>query len=158
MAGSTSEVTLSALVAQDDSASMLDAVNLARTMSLRQIRMELDYDFLQSHSDEAAHFFSNWLPHLDSFEGMAVANWIGMQYVLSMVHVDHSYYLGARLIMKALGEVTHATAESLEGFRIFTEGPDAEVADLVADRFDRLAATMRAVHDEIDDVLESLPQ
>jgi hypothetical protein len=88
---------------------------------------------------------------------MAAAEWVGTQYVLSMVHVDHSYGVGARIAVEALAEVTRATAESLEAFRVFTQGPDAELAESMADRFDRLAATVRTVHDEIDAVLSSLP-
>jgi hypothetical protein len=79
-----------------------------------------------------------------------------------MVHVDHAYGTGARMVMEATAEVVRATAESLEQFRAFTQGPnsspDAEVAEAVADRFDGLAATLRTVHDEIVEELELLPR
>ena len=126
-------------------------------MSIRQIRDELDDDFLDAHADEATHFFGSWLPNLQGFERMAAADWVGTQYVLSMVHVDHAYGMGARIAVEGLAEVTRATAEALEAFRVFTDGPDAEVPESVADRFDRLAATVRTVHDEVEAVLTSLP-
>jgi hypothetical protein len=137
---------------------VLDAVELAATMSVSQVREQLDHDFLDAHADEATRFFDSWLSRLQGFERMAAADWVGTQYVLSMVHIDHSYDVGARIAVEGLVEATRATAQSLEAFRVFTEGPDAELAAALADRFDVLAATVRTVQDEITGVLETLPQ
>lgn len=158
MAGSTDRrVVLRNLVAQDDAAAALDAVDLALTMSISQVREQLDYDFLDEHADEASQFFGRWLPCLHGYERMAAADWVGTQYVLSMVHLDHAYGSGARTTVEALADVTAATADSLEAFRIFTQGPDAQVAESVADRLDRLAGAVRSVQAELADVLAALP-
>lgn len=158
MAGSTSGPgALRELVAQGDAAALSDAVDLAMTMSVAQVREQLDYDFLDEHAAEAGSFFDRWLSRLHGFERMAAAEWVGTQYVLSMVHLDQAYGSGARIVVGALAEVTAATADSLEAFRIFTQGPDAQVAEPVADRFDRLARVVRSVHDELAEVLAGLP-
>lgn len=159
MAGSTRRTAaLRELIAKGDRASTLDAVDLAVTMSVGSVREQLDYDFLDGHADEASRFFAGWLARLQGFERMAAADWAGVQYVLSIVHLDHAYGVGARIVMEALVEATRATAESLEAFRAFTQGPDAEVAELVAGRLDGLAAVLRTVHDDIRSELTLLPQ
>lgn len=158
MAGSASgPPALRDLVARGDAASVLDAVQLALTMSVSQVRAQLDYDFLDEHADEASRFFDQWLPGLPGYERMAAADWVGAQHVLSMVHLDHAYGSGARTTVEALVEVTGATADSLEAFRLFTEGPDAQVPGSVADRLGRLAGAVRGVRDELADVLAGLP-
>jgi hypothetical protein len=159
MAGSTSNpAALRELIAQGDAAATLDAVNLALTMSVARVQEHLDYDFLDGHAEQATRFFANWLARLQGFERMAAAVWVGPQYALSMVHLEHAYGLGARILMDALSEVTRATADCLEDFRLFTSGPDAEVSEQVADRLDRHAATVRAVQGELAAELELLPQ
>ncbi|MGF1663465.1 MAG: hypothetical protein ACFCVG_13540 [Kineosporiaceae bacterium] len=64
--------------------------------------------------------------------------------VTSLVHVDHAYGVGARLSLEAVAPAVLATADSLEEFRAFTDGPDAEVEPAVADRLGSVAATLRA--------------
>lgn len=149
------------LVARGDHASLLDARDLALTMSVSAVRGELDYDLLDEHAESASRFFRLWLDHLawggSGFEQMAVADWVGAEHGLSMVHVDRAYGIGAAVTVDALARVSAQLADTLTAFRFFTDGPDAEVDAAVADRFGRLAGTLAAVHAEIAEEAARLP-
>ncbi len=153
--------SLRELVARGDHASLLDARDLALTMSVSAVRGELDYDLLDEHAESASRFFRLWLDHLawggSGFEQMAVADWVGAEHGLSMVHVDRAYGIGAALTVDALARVTAQLADTLTAFRFFTDGPDAEVDSAVADRFDRLAGTLALVHAEIAEEAAQMP-
>jgi hypothetical protein len=158
----TDPTALRGLVARGDSASVLDACTLASTMPVTAVRQQLHYDFLAENAEAASRFFGAWLPRLPAYERMAAADWVGSQYVLSMAHLDHAYGTGARVVAEALAAVTAETAQSLEQFRVFTQGPgaspDAEVEEAVGERFSRLAGTLQAVHAELVAEVAALPR
>ena len=158
MVGSTSgSAPLRQFLAQGDPASLQNAVDLALTMSVAAVRGQLDDDFLDAHAEGATSFFESWLARLPAFERMAAAAWAGPQHVLSLVHVDQAYGRGARLVLEALTGLAGEAAQFLED-RVFTEGPDAAVAEAVADRLDGVAAVLRTARDELADELALLPR
>ena len=145
-------------MAAGDVLSLLDARDLASQLSLRAVEEQLDYDFLDEHAEAASRFFELWLPTLRPFEQMQAADWASTQYVLAMVHIEHSYGLGARVMLEGFTTATAELAEALVGFRDLTRGPDAEVGEEVGTRLVELAATVSGIHAELAGILEQLPE
>ena len=136
---------LRALVAAGDAVSRYDALALAAGLSVSAVREQLDYAFLDDHAESGSAFFQAWLPRLEPFERMQAASWASSEYLLSMVHLEHAYGIGARLQLEAMTAAAGALAESLEGFEVFADGPDAEISKSVAARLELLAQTVRGV-------------
>jgi hypothetical protein len=155
--GGSVTTDLRTLVAAGDPAALHDALALAGTMSVPAIREQLDESFLDAHAEEASRFVRAWLPRLDPFERMAAAEWVTSQYLLSMVHLDGSYGIGARLQLDALTAAADALADALSSFGAFTDGPDAEVGNHVAATLQQLADTVRGVAGRLSAEVSNLP-
>nr|WP_297426163.1 hypothetical protein [uncultured Actinotalea sp.] len=148
---------LRALIAQGDHASLLDAVDVALERSVQAVRRELDYAFLDAHAEEATAFFRLWLARSSAFERMAVATWVSGELLTSMVHVGHAYGIAARVCLEALEGAARATAEALDEFQVFADGPDAEIDEATAGRVAALASRVRDVRDGVAVELANLP-
>jgi hypothetical protein len=146
------------LVASGDPVSLHDALTLAVGLSVTAVREQLDYDFLEAHAGAASKFLRAWLPRLAPFERMQAAEWVTSQYLLSMVHLDHAYGIGARLQLEALNAATASLATALDGFWAFAHGPDAEVGENVAATLRQLSETVRDVAVKLSSEVDRLPR
>ena len=149
---------LRTLVAAGDAASLHDALTLAAGLSVTAVREQLDDTFLENHAAPASTFLRAWLLRLAPFERMQATDWVTTEYLLSMVHLDHSYGIGARLQLEASTAAARALAEILGDFWAFTDGPDAEVDKSVAATLQQLADTVRSVSDQLAEKLKELPE
>ncbi|MGI5189547.1 hypothetical protein ACQEVI_15525 [Promicromonospora sp. CA-289599] len=146
MAGSSSvHVQLRELVTAG-AQTQADALRAASSLPLRDVLEALDEDFLDEHGDAGSRFLRAWLGQLGPFEQMEVAGQVADLHLLSLVDIEHSYGIAARIILESLERVTAAMADKLTGLRVFTEGPDAEVAPELADRLEALAPVLRDVN------------
>ncbi|MDI6100709.1 hypothetical protein QLQ12_19040 [Actinoplanes sp. NEAU-A12] len=148
---------LRALVAAGDPVSRHDALALAAGMSVKAVHEQLDETFLDNHAESASAFFQAWLPRLEPFERMQATDWVTTEYLLSMVHVEHSYGIAARLQLEAVTAAAGALAETLDDFGAFADGPDAEISKSVPDRLEQLAQTVRGVAAKLATEVDALP-
>lgn len=137
---------LRGLIAAGDPRSIAEAACVATAMSVSAVASELDYEFLDAYARESSAFFQAWLPQMSPFEQMAAAQWIGGEYLQSMVHLEDARGSAARLTLAAMEAATAQLAHELEDFWPFTDGPDTEVPVAVADQLKDLASTVREVH------------
>jgi hypothetical protein len=129
--------------------SQADALRVAATLRLRDVLKALDWDFLHEHGEVGSQFMQAWLAQLGPFEQMEAAAEAAEQHLLSLVHIEHSYGVGARILLTGLERVTEATADTLSGLRAFTDGPDAETSAELAEQLEALAPALREVHRSI---------
>jgi hypothetical protein len=149
MAGSNSDYAeLRGLVVEGDHA-QADALRAASALAPGHVLEALDEDFLDQHGEAGSRFLRVWLAQLGPFEQMQVAGQVADQHLLSLVDIEHSYGIGAQIILEGLERVTAATADMLTGLRAFTEGPDAETSPDLADRLEALAPALREVQRSI---------
>ena len=154
--GGTEVTDLRALVAAGYPA-LHEALVLAGTMSVSAVEQQLDHDFLMNYAEDASRFLRVWLPRLGPFERMQAAEWVTTQYVLSMVHIDHAYGIGARLQLEALAAAAERLADALDSFGVFTDGPDAEVDVSVTTTLHGLATTVYEVSTRLSTEVAALP-
>ena len=154
--GGTQVTDLRALVAAGDPA-LQEALDLAGTMSVSAVEQQLDWDFRVNYAEDASRFLRAWLPRLRPFERMQAAEWVTSEYILSMVHLDHAYGIGARLQLEALAAAAERLADALDSFGAFTDGPDAEVDLRVTTTLHGLAATVYEVSARLSTEVAALP-
>lgn len=114
------------------------------------VEEQLDYDSMDEHAESVSEFFTRWLPALPPLERLQAAEWVSSQYVLALVHLENSYGIGARLLLEAQQAATRQLAASFRDFWAFTDGPDAEVDPVVADRLARYADELDQMSFEAD--------
>ncbi|RXR25288.1 hypothetical protein EQW78_13635 [Oerskovia turbata] len=144
------------LVAAGDEASRADALHGARSLTFSDVSELLDYDFLDEHSEQVSQFLQEWLRQLPVYQRAEAADWVASQYLLGLVHLEHSWGTAARLLLEVYTAVAEQLATDLEGFRPLTEGPDAEAPTGVADRLDGLAATLHGVRESLLSEIDAL--
>jgi hypothetical protein len=103
------------------------------------VEHQLDYDTLSDNAENASEFFHRWLPALPPLERLQAAGWATGQFLLPMVHLDHSYPTGAALSIEAIAAATTELASAMRDFWAFTDGPDAETPATVAQQLARYA-------------------
>lgn len=133
--------TVSSVSFLDDviSADYEAAVAHALEHRVQWVDNQLTYDFLNEHAEHVSLFIQQWLPALPPLERLEAAEWASAQYVLALVHLEHSYGIGARLLLEAQQAATRQLAASFRDFEAMTDGPDAEVPASVARRLDHYA-------------------
>jgi hypothetical protein len=119
-----------------------DAVVLAVRHPVRWVAEQMSYDDVDEAAEQVSAFIERWLPELPPLERLEAANWATEQYVTAMVHVEHAYGIAARLLLEAQQGAAAALADSLRGFWILTDGPDAEISTAVAERLRAQAETL----------------
>jgi hypothetical protein len=149
---------LRALVAAGDPVSRHDALALAAKLSVSAVREQLDETFLDNHAESASAFFQAWLPRLEPFERMQATDWVTTEYLLSMVHLEHAYGIGARLQLEAITAAAGALADTLNDFGAFADGPDAEISKSVPAGLEQLARTVRDVATKLAIEVDRLPR
>ena len=108
------------------------AVAVALEHRTHWVEEQLDYDSLSDNAEHAAEFFHRWLSALPPLERLQAAEWASSQFLLPLVHLDHSYRTGAELSIEAIAAATAELASVLRDFWAFTDGPDAETPVTVA--------------------------
>jgi len=111
-----------------------EAVALALEHPVRWVPDQLSYDAMDEAAEQVSEFVQRWLPELPPLERLEAADWAAGQYMLAMVHLDHAYGIGARLLLDAQQAAAAALAASLRDFWALTDGPDAETPPEVAER------------------------
>ena len=111
-----------------------DAVALALEHPVRWVREQLSYDAVDEAAEQVSDFVQRWLPQLPPLERLEAADWAAGQYTLAMVHLEHAYGIGARLLLDAQRDAAAALAASFRDFWALTDGPDAETSPEVAER------------------------
>ena len=122
------------------------AVQLALLHPVTWVQGQLDYDTMDEHAETVSEFFQSWLPALPPLERLHAADWATAQYILPLVHLEHSYGIGARLFLEAYRAAAAELAQSLRSFVPLTDGPDAEVSSSVADRMERYAEQLEGMN------------
>jgi hypothetical protein len=108
------------------------AVEVALEHRTNWVEDQLDYDTLSDNAEHAAEFFHRWLSALPPLERLQAAGWATSQFLLPMVHLDHSYGTGAALSIEAIAAARTELASAMRDFWAFTDGPDAETPVAVA--------------------------
>lgn len=121
------------------------AVQLALLHPVSWVEGQLDYDAMDEHAEAVSEFIQTWLPALPPLEGLHAADWATAQYILPLVHLEHSYGIGARLFLEAYRAAAKEFAQSLRSFAPLTDGPDAETPSSVADRLEGYAEQLEAM-------------
>ena len=116
-----------------------EGVALALEHPVRWVRDQLSYDEVDGAAEQVSDFVQRWLPELTPLERLEAADWAAGQYMLAMVHLDHAYGIGARLLLEAQQAAAAALAASFRDFWALTDGPDAETSPEVAVRLRRYA-------------------
>lgn len=137
---------LRALISARNRGATADAAHVALGMSVAAVASELDDEFLDAYARECSDFFQVWLAQMSPFERMAAAQWVGGEYLQSMVHLEDARGSAARLTLAAMEAATAQLAHEIEDFWPFTDGPDTEVPVAVADQLKDLASRVREVH------------
>ncbi|GII99869.1 hypothetical protein CLV28_2950 [Sediminihabitans luteus] len=152
MVGSSDvQAALRDLVAEGPGA-YADALRITDTLPLRGVLDALHHEFQDEHGEAVSRFLRTWLAHLGPFEQAEVAAIVADQHLLGLVHVEHSYGIGAQVVLESLERVTAATAGMLEALRAFTDGPDAEIDEGLADELESLAPQIMDVRRSIEAV------
>ena len=116
-----------------------EAVEVCLRHPVVWVTQQLDYETMSEHAEAVSEFFHRWLPALPPFDRLQAADWATVQYILPLVHLEHSYGLAARLYLQAYRGAADEMAQSLRSFAPLTHGPDAEVPTGVADRLSTYA-------------------
>ena len=122
------------------------AVQLALLHPVGWVEAQLDYDTMDEHAETVSEFIQSWLPALPPLERLHAADWASAQYILALVHLEHSYGIGARLLLEAYQAAAVEMAQSLRSFAPLTDGPDAETPSSVADRMERYAEQLEGMN------------
>lgn len=147
--GGPMSTTMRELIRSADEVSRRDAVDLALTLSVSEVRQQLDEEFLDNYAEEAHRFIQAWLPRLQPLERLQAAAWVADEYTLSMVRLDNSYAHATQVLLNSLDAAVGELRQILGSIRYLTESPDSVAGDDVADNFDTLAARMRTVQQAI---------
>lgn len=146
--GEMTDTSLSSDIAAGDIDAALERVAEHR---VTWVESQLDYDMMDAHAEHVSTFFERWLPSLPPLERLQAAEWASTQYILPLVHLEHSYGIGARLLLEAQQAATSELANSYRAFWALTDGPDAEVSGSVAERLARYAEQLEQMSFEDTD-------
>lgn len=80
----------------------VDALRLALDHRATWVEVRLDYDAVDLHDEPSSTFLRAWLPQLPPLERLQASGWAASNYQLALVHLPHSYGIGARLALDAL--------------------------------------------------------
>ncbi len=122
-----------------------EAVELALEHRVDWVQGQFSYEDMSEAAEAVEKFFARWLPRLPPFERLQAADWVAGQYILPMVHLDHSRGTAAHLLLGAQSAAAREMAQSLLAFASLTDGPDAEVDEAVSDRLGGYAEQLKAM-------------
>lgn len=134
--------TLTALVT---SARLDDAIEVALEHRVDWVQGQFSYEDMSDAAEAFEEFFARWLPRLPPLERLQAADWVAGQYILPMVHLDHSRGTAAHLLLAAQSAAARVMAHSFLAFASLTDGPDAEVSEVVSDRLNGYAEQLEAM-------------
>lgn len=80
----------------------VEALRLALDHRAAWVEIRLDYDAVDLHDEPSSTFIRAWLPQLPALERLQASGWAASNYQLALVHLPHSYGIGARLTLDAL--------------------------------------------------------
>lgn len=133
------EVSMSALTEYIVAGDIVSAVEAALEHRTEWVESELDYETMDENAEQVLAFFAQWLPALPPLERLQAAEWAAGQFLLPLVHLEHSFGIGAQLYLDAYEAATAELASAFRDFHAFTYGPDAETPASVADRLEHYA-------------------
>ncbi|HEX8508012.1 MAG TPA: hypothetical protein VF635_00735 [Propionibacteriaceae bacterium] len=106
---------------------------------------QLDYDTMSDHAVHGSDFLHRWLAALPPLERLQAADWAASQYVLALVHLEHSYGTGAQLYLEAYSAATVEIAHSFRRLAASPRAPEVQTRGSVAERLASYADRLEAM-------------